>query len=124
MAVFTFEKGSEVVIKLNEKILGGVYRAVCEIENTFTDIGSFLEAKPVCRIPETTRRIVLETDFQNADVFEEKTSFEIISFTTKNKIIVFEGCTIESVDITVLPNDKIKYVIKISAEESRIYDRE
>lgn len=124
MTDFVFEKGDDVIIELENKILGGVKKAVCSTTNSFTEIGSFLDDEPLCRIPETSRSIILETDAESIAPFRENDYFSSISFSTKTHTLVYGDCMIESMDITVAPNDRLCCKIIISAKESNVYDRQ
>ena len=84
MADFAFEKGDDITIRLNGKIVGGVKKATCKIENTFYDISQFFTDVPVERM--TGKRYNIELVMNNSGKldFLQGQSFERLEiFNTK-----------------------------------------
>ena len=59
MSDFVFVKGSDITIKLNGEVLGGVQKVVCSTKKTFSDIKEFLTDIPVARVEENRYQLVM-----------------------------------------------------------------
>ena len=70
MADFVFVKGSDLTIKLNGEVLGGVQKAVCSTKKTFSDIKEFLTDIPVARVEDKRYEIILTLNIQSFEDFD------------------------------------------------------
>lgn len=119
MADFAFEKGDEITIRLNGKIVGGVKKATCKIEDTFYDISQFLTDVPVERI--TGKRYSIELVMNNSGklAFLQGQSFDRLEFFNTKKIVTYKDCFIASVTANIRAKNAVEYTVKITARERR-----
>lgn len=121
---FAFAKGSNVEIRLDEKTLGGVKKAVCTTKNSYTDIGSFLSDIPVYREAESSYAIELTMDCSEDNVFESESRFGCLEFVGADKTEQFLDCTVENVRKIINSDGNIESVVIIRAEERKVNDRQ
>ena len=119
MADFAFEKGDDITIRLNDKIVGGVKKATCSIENTFYDISQFLTDVPVKRI--AGRRYNIELVMNNAGKldFLQGRSFEKLEIFNTKKIVTYTDCFVTDVTANISAKNAVEYTVKITARERR-----
>lgn len=119
MADFAFEKGDDITIRLNDKIVGGVKKAMCSIENTFYDISQFLNDVPVKRM--TGRRYNIELVMNNSGKldFLQGQSFDQLEIFNTKKLVTYTDCFIESVTANISAKNAVEYTVKITARERR-----
>lgn len=119
MADFAFEKGDDITIRLNDKIVGGVKKATCNIENTFYDISQFLTDVPVKRI--AGRRYNIELVMNNAGKldFLQGHSFEKFEIFNTKKIVTYTDCFVTDVTANISAKNAVEYTVKITARERR-----
>lgn len=119
MADFAFEKGDDITIRLNGKIVGGVKKATCKIENTFYDISQFLTDVPVERM--TGKRYNIELVMNNSGKldFLQGQSFERLEIFNTKKIDTYKDCFISSVTASISAKNAVEYTVKITARERR-----
>lgn len=120
MADFVFTKGSDLVIRLNGDILGGVQKAVCSTKKTFSDIKEFLTDIPVTRVEEKKYEIVL---ILNAVSFDEIEKVESLEFSEFSRTVVFSMCNIEESQAVINSRGNVEYKVIISAEMRNVYDK-
>lgn len=119
MADFAFEKGDDITIRLNGKIVGGVKKVTCKIENTFYDISQFLTDVPVERMAQKKYRIELEMNNSGKLDFLQGQSFECLEIFNTKKIVVYTDCFVSSVTASISAKNAVEYTVKITARERR-----
>ena len=119
MADFAFEKGDDITIRLNGKIVGGVKKATCKIENTFYDISQFLTDVPVERMAHKKYSIELVMNNSVKLDFLQGQSFDRLEIFNTKKIVTYKDCFISSVTANISAKNAIEYTVKISARERR-----
>lgn len=119
MAGFAFEKGDDITIKLNGKIIGGVKKVLCSIENTFYDISEFLTDVPAERI--SSNRYNIELVMNNAGKFDflQGQSFERLEIFNTKKIVTYTECFVTGVTANIIAKNAVEYTVKITARERR-----
>ncbi|WP_294467084.1 hypothetical protein [uncultured Ruminococcus sp.] len=119
MTDFAFEKGDDITIKLNGKIIGGVKKVTCNIENTFYDISQFLTDVPVKRI--TGKRYNIELVMNNAGKldFLQGQSFDRLEIFNTKKIVTYTDCFVTGVTANISAKNAVEYTVKITARERR-----
>lgn len=115
MAAFAFEKGDDITIKLNGKIVGGVKRAVCHIENTYSDICEFLTNVPVSRTICKHYGIELVMNNSGKLDFLQGQSFDRLEIFNSKKIVTYTDCCIKSITADIGAKNAVEYTVKITA---------
>lgn len=119
MADFAFEKGDDIIIRLNGKIVGGVKKATCRIENTFYDISQFLTDVPVERITGKVYNIELVMNNSRKLDFLQGQSFDCLEIFNTKKTVTYKDCFISSVTASITAKNAVEYTVKITARERR-----
>ena len=119
MADFAFEKGDDITIMLNGKIVGGVKKATCSIENTFYDISQFLTDVPVERIKGKRYSIELVMNNVGKLDFLQGQSFERLEIFNTKKIVTYTDCFVTGVTANISAKNAVEYTVKITARERR-----
>lgn len=119
---FDFAKGDDVEIRLDQNVLGGVTKAVCNTKSKFTDIGSFLSDVPVCREAENSYVIELFMDYSFDNPFDRTQKFNSLEFICGQQIEAYLDCTVESVSKTINAVGVVQSRVVIKAEERKVYD--
>lgn len=119
MADFAFEKGDDITIRLNGKIIGGVKKARCTVENTFYDISQFLTDVPVERITGSRYSIELVMNNSGKLDFLQGQSFEKLEIFNTKKIVTYTDCFVVSVTADISAKNAVEYTVKITARERR-----
>lgn len=119
MADFAFEKGDDITIRLNGKIIGGIKKARCTIENTFYDISQFLTDVPVERITGSRYSIELVMNNSGKLDFLQGQSFEKLEIFNTKKIVTYTDCFVVSVTADISTKNAVEYTVKIAALERR-----
>ena len=120
MSEFVFVKGSDLTIKLNGEMLGGVQKAVCSTKKSISDIKEFLTDIPVVRVEEKSYEIILTLNTPSLDEIE---SIESLEFTDSSKILVYTKCNVEDVQSTINSKGNVEYRVIISSEMRNVYDK-
>lgn len=120
MENFVFERGRDVVIKLNGNAVGGIQKAVCSTENSFTDIGSFLDDESVYRIENTEYCITLQMNTKSITPFEEQETFDELVIVDDIAEIIYSDCRVENIKLVVDAMKPISCEVKIIAEERKV----
>lgn len=115
MADFAFDKGDDITIRLNGKIVGGVKKATCNIENTFYDISQFLTDTPVARMTGKKYNIELVMNCSGKLDFLQGQSFEKLEIFNTKKIVTYTDCYISSVTANISAKNAVEYTVKITA---------
>lgn len=115
MADFAFEKGGGITIMLGGKVLGGVKKAACSIENSFYDVCEFLSDVPVQRTE--IKRYGVELVMNSAEKldFLQRHSFDALKFCSSKKSVVYSDCFVKSVKADMDAKKEIEYTVKITA---------
>lgn len=113
MADFVFVKGSDLTIKLNGEVLGGVQKAVCSTKKTFSDIKEFLTDIPVARVEDKRYEIILTLNIQSSEDFE---SVETLEISNSAKTVKYTKCNVDETQTTVNAKGNIEYRVIISSE--------
>ncbi len=117
MLDFAYENGNDIIICVNDKIIGGVKEAVFGNENTCYAISEFLNDVPIKNIEKPNYKIQLSgVDAKNVKIFENG-SADKVCVKSADKTVIYSGCFTDSVITTVMPNKKIEYTVKITAAE-------
>ena len=119
MADFAFEKGDDIAIRLNGKIVGGVKKARCNVENTFYDITQFLTDVPVKRITGKVYKIELVMNNAGKLEFLQQQSFERLEIFNTKKIVTYSDCFVSDVTANISAKNAVEYTVKITARERR-----
>lgn len=119
MSDFAFEKGDDIIIRLNGKIVGGVKKATCRIENTFYDISQFLTDVPVERITGKVYNIELVMNNSRKLDFLQGQSFDCLEIFNTKKTVTYKDCFISSVTAGISAKNAVEYTVKITARERR-----
>lgn len=114
-----FVKGSDLVIKLNGDILGGVQKLACSTKKTFSDIKEFLTDIPVARVEENRYQLVMTL---NTPSLEEIKDIESLEICDKSKRLVYTKCNIDEAQIMINPKGNLEYRVTVSSEKREIYD--
>lgn len=116
MVEFNFSKGNDVVISLNDIVLGGVSSAVCYKNTKFVDIMQFLTDVPVHRTAQNSYAVTLTMNFENKNPFENSENFGM-KFSDNSKTVEYKGCFVSSIESKINAVGAIENVVKISAKE-------
>ena len=119
MIEFNFAKGNNVVISLDDIVLGGVSSAVCYKNTKFVDIVQFLSDAPVHRTAQNSYTVTLTMNFKNKNPFENSEDF-IIKISDNSKTIEYKGCFVCSIESKINAVGAIDDVVTISAKEKLI----
>lgn len=122
MADFAFEKGDDITIRLNGKIVGGVKKARCSVENTFYDITQLLTDVPVKRITGKVYKIELVMNNAGKLEFLQQQSFERLEIFNTKKIVTYSDCFVSDVTANISAKNAVEYTVKITAREGEKYD--
>lgn len=116
---FDFVKGSDLIVKINSDIIGGVRKIVCKEENAYTNIASFLTDIPVHRVDEKKYSLILTFDCsENTLYFDE--NITSVDFLTKNKVERFTKCVVKSFEKYITPSGVIEGVLTVGADERTV----
>lgn len=113
MSEFIFVKGSDLTVKLNGEILGGVQKAVCSTKKTFSDIKEFLTDIPVARVEEKNYEIILTLNTQS---FNEIEAIESLEFSDSAKTVTYSKCNVDETQTAINAKGNIEYRVTISSE--------
>lgn len=119
MADFAFEKGDDITIRLDGKIVGGVKKARCNVENNFYEITQFLTDVPVNRINRKAYKIELVMNNAGKLEFLQQQSFEKLEIFNTKKIVTYSDCFVSNVTANINANGAVLYTVKITARERR-----
>lgn len=114
MNEFGFISGSEVRVRVNGSVVGGVLSAVCKTENNLIIIEEFLTEKPVYSAPSPSFIIELKTHADPDGIFIED-GFETISFECGGKTVEYSGCAVSKKESRLSSRGNIEYSVVISA---------
>lgn len=119
MADFAFEKGDDITIRLDGKIVGGVKKARCNVENNFYEITQFLTDVPVNRINRKAYKIELVMNNTGKLEFLQQQSFEKLEIFNTKKIVTYSDCFVSNVTANISAKNAVEYTVKITARERR-----
>jgi len=119
MSDFVFVKGSDLTIKLNGEILGGVQKVVCSTKKTFSDIKEFLTDIPVARVEENRYQLVMTL---NTPSLEKVGEIESLEFYDLAKTVIYTKCNVDETQTTVNSKGNVEYRVIISSEMRNVYD--
>ena len=119
MATFAFEKGDDFTIRLNGKVLGGVKRVVCKVENYCGEICEFLTDEPVYRKSYRRYKIELVMNSSGTLDFLQGQSFDSLDIFNKKRIVTYSDCFVASVTAEIKTGSHIEYTVKITADGRR-----
>ncbi len=119
MADFAFEKGDDITIRLDGKIVGGVKKARCNVENNFYEITQFLTDVPVNRINRKAYKIELVMNNTGKLEFLQQQSFEKLEIFNTKKIVTYSDCFVSDVTANISAKNAVEYTVKITARERR-----
>ena len=119
MSDFVFVKGSDITIKLNGKVFGGVQKVVCSTKKTFSDIKEFLTDIPVARVEENRYQLVMTLNTPSLEEIKEIESLEICD---KSKRLIYTKCNIDETQTMINARGNLEYRVNVSSEKREIYD--
>jgi hypothetical protein len=119
MSDFVFVKGSDLVIKFNGEVIGGVQKVVCSTKKTFSDIKEFLTDIPVARVEENRYQLVMTLNIPSLDEIKEIESIEICH---TSKRLVYTKCNIDETQTMINAKGNLEYKMMVSSEKREIYD--
>lgn len=123
MTDFEFERCAGAELRVNSTVLGAVKCAECTEENSYIDIGEFLTDEPVCRVPESRYKIILDMTLGEDNPFVSERYFKQIELVMKNKIVRFYDCSVESTKTTVKAMGSVEIKAYINAESREVIER-
>lgn len=116
MVEFNFAKGNDVVISLDDIVLGGVSSAVCYKNTKFVDIMQFLTDVPVHRTAQNSYIVTLMMNFENKNPFENSEDF-VMKFSDNSKTVEYLGCFVSSIESKINAVGAIEDIVTVSAKE-------
>lgn len=115
---FSFEKGSDLLIKVDGEILGGVIRLRRAVKNNPDAVYEFLNEKPVALIPRKTYVLRFYMRCENGCVFDG--DFNSIEVCGRGKSETYTMCTATRCESRAYPNTDINYTVTVTARERSV----
>ena len=115
---FSFDKGSDVIIRVDGDILGGVTKLRRTVRSEAQGIYEFLTDRPVARLPRQTYILELWLKGRGGCVFENE--IHTVTVTAKGKTEAYTGCAVTSLQCTALPRGDVEYAVTVEAEERSV----
>lgn len=122
MSEFSFLKGSDLTIRLNGEVLGGVKRANCTVCNSAREIKEFLTDKPFESIVESSFIVLLEMNCTAAEFFDDKYSFDTLEISDGQKCVKYSSCRITQIKSEITADKSVEYKVEITAEKRSVCD--
>lgn len=116
MIEFKFAKGNDLVVLLNDIVLGGVSSAVCAKNTKFDDVMQFLTDVPVHRVAQNSYTVTLKMNFESENPFDSVEDF-VIKFANESKTVEYKGCFVSKIESKINALGAIEDIVTISAKE-------
>lgn len=120
MKAVAIKRGTEVVLKVNGAVAGGVKSIVCKRNSKYIDIEEFLSDKPKHRIARKGYEITVVMDYVEDNLLMNCDSVESIELCFDGRVERYSGCVVEAAEEKISAAGKIENVINISAEEREV----
>ena len=117
---FSFEKGSDLLIKVDGEILGGVVRLRRIVKNDPDAVYEFLTDTPVALIPRKTYVLRFYMRCENGCVFDG--DFNSIEVRCRSKTETYTMCSATRCESRAYPNTDINYIVTVTAKERSVAD--
>ncbi len=115
---FAFDKGNDVLIRVNGAVLGGVLKLKRTVKTDADNIGQFLTDKPVARLESRAYTVELWLRCEGGCVFENAVSS--LSVSDADKTEIYTLCTVKSLESTAQARGTVEYHAVISAAERSV----
>ena len=115
---FNYEKGSDVLVRVNGTVLGGVTALRRTMKQTQKEIYEYLADKPVAVIPEKMYYIQIKLNRSEEYPFDENLSF--VEIVGGGRIERYTSCFVRRERSDVLPRGETEYTVTIVARERSV----
>lgn len=116
MGVLKKINGSDFTVRVNGKIVGGVYRFVSKTLTETEEIQEFLTDIPVAQIPRESYVLEFFMHCTDGCVFEEA-PLESIAVFDGHKTEIYTFCAVRELACEVMPEGSADYRVTVTAEE-------
>ena len=113
-----FENGSDLLIRVNGEITGGVSDLRRTVINDEENIYQFLTDKPVARIPKQKYRLRFKMRCKSGCVFEN--GVESIEISDGKKTEIYTSCAVRILHSRAEPNRAVEYEVTVEARERSV----
>ena len=115
-----FEKGSDLTVLVNGRVLGGVLRLRRRVKRGAQEIREFLTDKPVALIP--TEVYYIEMELRRAPGYPFDDAVETVTVTGGGRTEVYSLCTVERARSDAEAHGEVAYTVVIAARERSVSD--
>ena len=116
---FDFVKGSEVKIRVNGAILGGVHSAEIADKSTVKKIEEYLSDIPVAEQKNTVYKIKLTLESGSLAPLED-VELESVQISRGNTSVSFEECSPESISVKIPSDGAALHTVTIEARRRSV----
>ncbi len=117
--VFDYEKGSDLLVRVNGNVLGGVTALRRTMRQSQKEIHEYLTDKPVAVIPEKLYYIQIKLNRSAEYPFDGDLSFvEIVGGGRTER---YTSCFVQREKSDVLPRGETEYIVTIEARERSVH---
>lgn len=113
--------GSDVTVRADGCIVGGVKYAEIVENNKIIEINEFLSGVPAARIDNPVYRISLRLDSAGLDEVCGGSETEL-AFENGEESLIFEGCKVKSVKRIIAPDKTVEYTVTLEGYKRRFED--
>lgn len=123
MSEYRVIKGSDVVIRANSAIVGGIEKAVITENTQSDDIYQFLTDEPVASMYSSVYELKLYVNTEGFSAFDGKdTLSEVVIINGENGETVFKylNCLIEKKQVEISAPNELEYVVTVKSREKEV----
>ena len=115
---FNYEKGSDVLVRVNGTVLGGVTDLRRTMKRSHTEIHEYLTDKPVAVIPENVYYIQIKLNRSPEYPFDGNVSF--VEITGSGRTERYTSCFVREENSKALPRGETEYTVTVEAGERSV----